>query len=100
MALVPHERSLVQRLQDKPFALIGVNLDFDSEVLQRVQQDKEINWRSFWDDGRKIASRWGVSGIPHVVVLDAKGVVRYRPEGGLDLTELEAVIDKLVAETR
>jgi hypothetical protein len=100
MAMVPHERSLVQRLQDKPFALIGVNLDVDSEVLQRVQQDKEINWRSFWDDGRKIARRWSVSGIPHVAVLDAKGVVRYQPEGGLDLTELEAVIDKLVAETR
>jgi hypothetical protein len=27
--MIPHERSLVERLKDKPFALLGVNSDVD-----------------------------------------------------------------------
>ena len=32
--MYPHERSLVKRLKDKPFALIGINSDEDKEKLR------------------------------------------------------------------
>ena len=33
--MYPHERSLVKRLANEPFALIGVNSDKDLEKLQK-----------------------------------------------------------------
>ena len=32
--MYPHERSLVERMKDKPFALIGVNSDVDKKKLR------------------------------------------------------------------
>ena len=40
--MYPHERSLVKRLKDKPFALIGVNSDADLDELREVRVDKEL----------------------------------------------------------
>ena len=41
--MYPHERSLVKRLKDKPFALIGVNSDANKETLRpRSGQDPEV----------------------------------------------------------
>ena len=34
--MYPHERSLVKRLEGKPFALIGVNSDTDRKQLKEV----------------------------------------------------------------
>ena len=48
--MYPHERSLVQRLQDKPFALIGVNSDPKERVRAALEREN-ITWRSFWDGG-------------------------------------------------
>jgi hypothetical protein len=47
--MYPHERSLVKRLADKPFALIGVNSDGDKEVLAPRLKEEGIVWRSFWN---------------------------------------------------
>ena len=61
--MYPHERSLVKRLKDKPFALIGVNSDPDKDKLKQI--GAEISW---WmkqyrsgtkdgDDGRRRRGR-------------------------------------------
>jgi AhpC/TSA family len=96
MAMVPHERSLVQRLQSKPFALIGVNLDKTSDELKKVQKEKQITWRSFFDgQSGPIARAWGVDGIPEIYVIDAKGVIRYR---GVRGEEMDKAVDQLLRE--
>ena len=46
--MYPHERSLVKRLEDKPFALIGVNSDSDRDEIRKAQTKLGITWRSFW----------------------------------------------------
>ena len=43
--MYPHERSLVKRLEGKPFALIGINSD-PKERLRRVMKKENITWRS------------------------------------------------------
>ena len=97
--MYPHERSLVKRLADKPFALIGVNSDPDLDKLRPRLAEEQITWRSFWC-GKKgtsgpIPSKWNVSGWPMLYVLDQKGVIRYR---GHDSSNLDALIDKLLDE--
>ena len=99
--MYPHERSLVKRLQDKPFALLGVNSDEDREELKDVMEKEKITWRSWWDGGGRsgpITTKWNIQGWPTVYVLDHKGIIRYKGvrEGALDkavdalLKELEA----------
>jgi len=96
MATVPHERSLVEKMQGKPFALLGINLDINRETLKKVEQDKQINWRSWWD-GRsgKISPQWAVHGLPTIYVLDDKGVIRFK---GVRGQEMDAAVDKLLKE--
>jgi hypothetical protein len=96
--MYPHERSLVKKLADKPFALIGINSDEDRSKLKDVLKKENITWRSFWDGGSTsgpIASSWNVQSWPTIYVLDARGVIRYRDVRG---DELEKAIDGLVKE--
>ena len=62
--MYPHERSLVKRHKDKPFALIGVNSDKDKAKLRPRLKKENITWRSFWcgpaGTGGPIPSRWNV----------------------------------------
>ena len=93
-----HERSLVQRLEGKPFALIGVNSDDNRDQLKQVLIDERITWRSFWNGGSTegpISQQWRVRGWPSIWVIDAKGVIRYRNVRGPDM---DKAVDTLLAE--
>src|SRR5439155_10138505 len=91
-----HEREVVERLKDKPFALIGVNSDLDKTKLKAAMGKARITWRSFWcgEKGPEgdIPAAWNVSGWPTIYILDHKGVVRAKQVTG---KELDRVIDKL-----
>jgi hypothetical protein len=96
--MYPHERSLVKRLEDKPFALIGVNSDRDLEALQDVLVEEEITWRSFWNGGGTrgpISSRWNVKSWPTIYVLDHEGRIRFKNVRGEAMDE---AVDTLLAE--
>lgn len=94
-----HERSLVNEMQNRPFALIGVNSDKDLEAIRRIVKEKNLNWRSFQNspEGSKssISSEWNVRGWPTLVVLDAERRIHYRGHNGEQAIEL---VKKLVAE--
>jgi peroxiredoxin len=95
--MYPHERSLVKRLEDKPFALLGVNSDTKERVRQAIKKEN-ITWRSWWDGGNTggpIAKAWNVSGWPTIYVLDAKGVIRYK---NVRERKMDEAVDKLLAE--
>src|SRR5262249_24262318 len=82
--MYPHERSLVQEMENKPFALIGVNSDTDRKALQAVLKQEKITWRSFWNGGSPggpISKAWQVGGWPTLCLIDAKGVIRNKWEG-------------------
>ena len=97
--MVPHERSLVQQLADKPFALIGVNSDEEIEVARKSVEDLNINWRSFWngEEGTfgPIATKWNIESWPTTYLIDAKGIIRHKNLRG---DELDEAIEELMAE--
>ena len=79
-AMYPHERSLVKRLEGKPFALVGINSDRDPQKLNERIKKENITWPSWRDGGSTqgpIATAWNVNGWPTIYVLDHKGVIRY-----------------------
>ena len=96
--MYPYERSLVKRLEGKPFALIGVNSDSDRQSLKPVLERERITWRSFWNGGGRggpIARQWKVTGWPSIWVIDDKGVIRYRNVRG---ERMDQAVDTLLAE--
>ena len=97
--MLPHEKALVKRLQDKPFALLGINNDGPAEeVLPRFQKEG-ITWRNAIEPEKdSLASRWNVSGYPNLYLIDAQGVIRHHWLGSPGDEVLDQKIDELVAE--
>jgi hypothetical protein len=96
MAMVPHERSLVKRLEGKPFALLGVNGDESKDDQKKSEEKNQITWRS-WFSGKEgqIVKDWRIRYWPTIYVLDGKGVIRYKDVRG---KEMDEAIDTLLKE--
>jgi hypothetical protein len=97
--MYPHERSLVKKLADKPFTIIGVNSDKDLEEIRGIVKEKNITWRSFWNgpEGTSgpISKKWNVAGWPTIYIIDGEGKIRFKNERG---PAMDAAITELMAE--
>ena len=95
--MIPHERSLVKKLESKPFALIGVNSDKDLADLKQKLAAEQMTWRHFYDGSTSgpIAKAWNVHGWPTTYVIDQDGIIRHRD---LRDEEAEQAIEALLAK--
>src|SRR5262249_6662323 len=98
--LIPHERKLVQRYKNRPFALLGVNNDADRAKLQKAVVQLEVNWRSWFDRGGPlipgdIAKAWVIEGWPTIYLIDDRGVVRFYQVFD---AELDGAVETLVKD--
>jgi len=95
--MYPHERSLVERMAGRPFALIGVNSDRDLPKLHERLKEEEITWRSFWcgeeGTGGPIPSLWNVGGWPTLYFIDHEGIIRRKSVGSPE--DLDDYLDRL-----
>jgi hypothetical protein len=100
--MYPHERSLVKKMENKPFVLIGVNSDPDRDKLKELLKKENITWRSFWNGkegtGGTISMKWNVSSWPTLYVLDHKGVIRHKWLGGPGEKAIDEALEKLIKE--
>ncbi len=98
MAMIPHERSLVEQYSDKPFAIIGVNSD-SPEAYERGLTEHPVTWRSFMagSTSGEIPTKWNVSAWPTIYVLDVNGVIRYK---NVRDSALDKAIETLIRETK
>ena len=95
--MYPHERSLVKKMENKPFALLGINSD-PKERLKEVLKKENITWPSWWDGGDTngpIARAWNVRGWPTIYILDHKGVIRFKGPRG---EEMDKAVEQLLGE--
>ena len=97
--MFPHERSLVKRLETKPFALLGINTDPDRDDVIKKNSDNQITWRSWWDRSTTgpISRQYNVRAFPTILVLDDKGVIRFTFKGAPG-KKLDDAVDKLLKE--
>lgn len=95
--MLPHEKELVKRLKDQPFALLGINSDGAATELEKILTDNQITWRQAVDESTsgKLATKWNVHGWPTIYVVDAKGVIRYR---NVRDDEMEKAVMELLQE--
>ena len=95
--MYPHERSLVKKMENKPFALLGINSD-PKERLKETIKKENMTWRSWWDGGDTsgpIATAWNVHGWPTIYVLDHKGVIRFKNVRG---EAMDKAVEQLLEE--
>jgi hypothetical protein len=84
-------------LKDRPFALIGVNVNESESKNLKERMDKEkMNWRSFAPQDA-INAQWNPS-TPCYYVLDPKGVIRYKWVGAPGEKAIDTALEKLINE--
>lgn len=102
IALVPHERELVERFKGKPFVLLGVNGDELSKELVEKTKALNVTWRSFQNQpdekAVKHSEKWNVMTWPTVYLIDHQGVIRKKWIGRVDPKQLDEAIETLVKE--
>jgi FimV-like protein len=96
--MYPHERSLVEKLQNEPFALLGVNTDSNKDELKKAMEKEKITWRSWFDTSTRgpICREYGVRAFPTLYLIDHKGVIQAKMEGAPPADKLDAAIGQLV----
>lgn len=88
-----HGRSLVKKLEGKPFVIVGINSDPDRENVKAKSAKKGPPWRSFWDGGSAngpIQNLWNIQGYPTMILIDHKGIIvdrTYPMREGIELIE-------------
>jgi hypothetical protein len=100
--MFPHERSLVKKMEGKPFVLLGVNSDRDKKLIKEKNEAQQITWRSFWNGpegtGGPISKKWNVRGWPTLYIIDAQGIIRHKYLGNPGDAVLDKNIDDWVAK--
>ncbi|MFT3878138.1 MAG: TlpA disulfide reductase family protein [Gemmatales bacterium] len=98
VAMIPHERSLVKRMEGKPFVLLGVNSDTDRDFIKKMNEERKVSWRFFWcgEEGPSgpIPTKWNISGWPTIYYIDHNGNIAARDIIGEK--DMDSIIDKLV----
>ncbi len=100
---VPAAKALAGRLQERPFALLGVNCDEGPEAARKAARDLGIAWPS-WPDGSKgrgpclvemgpVSGLYHVERLPALFVIDAEGAIRGKPA---DLQQAGKLVDDLL----
>lgn len=95
-AMIPHETEMVGRLAGKPFALVSVSCDEELATLEEFLQENEMPWDHWWAGlNSELAKSLNISAFPTVIVLDAKGVIRFK---NIKDEELEQAVESLLEE--
>ena len=95
-AMIPHEREMVERLKDKPFALVSISVDEKKETLTDFLAKEKMPWTHWWNGSEGgVIEDWDVQVLSDDLRLDAQGVIRHKDLRG---EELEKAVNALLAE--
>jgi thiol-disulfide isomerase/thioredoxin len=94
--MIPHEREMVDRLKDKPFALVSVCCDEEKKALTDFLAKEPMPWTHWWNGQvGGMMSAWNITYFPTIYILDTKGVIRFKDLHG---EELEKAVKRLLEE--
>jgi len=107
LRVMPDLVETYRQYHDQGFEIIGISLDKDKSQLEKYMQEMGMTWPQYYDGlmwSNKIARRFGVRGIPHMVLVDKNGAVHFntdydRLKPPLHGIELRNVVAKLCGAT-
>jgi thiol-disulfide isomerase/thioredoxin len=77
--------------------VLGIS-DEEPDNIRRYATDHAIGYTLVRDTGGKVAARYLRMGVPLLVVIDKRGVVRYAGMGAGDLDRVESIVDAALRE--
>ncbi len=98
VAEMPNVVGVYNKYNKQGFDILGVSLDQDKAALTSYIKKNKMPWRQYFDGlgwQNKFSGFYQVRSIPHTILLDRKGVIRYTKLRG---EELEKAVAALVAE--
>ncbi len=81
VAELPHLQELYTAYQPKGFEVVGISLDTDKAELESFIKAREVKWPILFEEsdgagwGNKIASHYGISAIPTMILVGRDGKV-------------------------
>ena len=93
-------RAAYDKYHAQGFEVIGISFDSNKAHLTRFIKEKELPWPHYFDGKQGVDSKFGqefgISGIPHTLLLDKKGALRI---DNIDIgPSFEGYISKLLSE--
>jgi len=74
VAAIPHLNELADKLKDEPIQFIAITAE-DEKVVRPFLRRKPIHAWIGLDGNKSMLDDYGVTGIPHTVIVDQKGVI-------------------------
>jgi thiol-disulfide isomerase/thioredoxin len=97
-AMIPHEREMVERLKEQPFALVSISADEKKETLTDFLTTEKMPWTHWWNGSQGgVLEEWDVWRYPTIYILDVQGVIRHKDLRG---EELEKAVNSLLKEAK
>lgn len=97
---LPRVKAAYEKFQRQGFEVIGISCDHDKDALKQFLEKKGISWPQHFDGKRgiknKFQSEFGINGIPHMLLVDKQGRLRFDKVRAKD--GFEEQIAKLLAE--
>ena len=88
----------MKKLEEKPFALLGVNTNnSEAKKVKEVMAREKLNWRSFVAQ-ETITAEWNNPGTPMYYVIDHRGVIRSKWFGYPGAKALDTALEQLIQE--
>jgi thiol-disulfide isomerase/thioredoxin len=73
---MPNVKAFYEKQVDRGFDIVGISLDKDQEALAQYLEENRIAWDTLaGDDTQELASKYGVRGIPTMMLVDREGKV-------------------------
>ena len=64
-AMIPHEREMVERYKDKPFAIVSISFDDEKKTLTDFLKKEKMPWRQWWH-GTSCGLAWMIRGTSSI----------------------------------
>lgn len=109
VAELPRVKAALAKFHAQGFEVIGISCDTNQKELENYVKRHDISWPQYFDgkqqNDNKFTVEFGIDGIPHMFLVDKKGLLRFdhvraRDDAHLkgDTTGFEDKIAKLLAE--
>lgn len=95
MAMVPHERELVEKFKGRPFTILGINTDESPDILRKTLKEERMTWPTIFDGmPGSICGTWHIQAFPTSYILDPEGIIRHK---NLPVEMMGSAIEPLLA---
>ena len=97
---MPAVKRLAEKYVNSHLVILGISLDRDRKAFEAYVKQQGMTWQQFFDGkgwSNQVAQLYGVSRIPHTILIDQEGVIRAT---GLRGVQLSNKIGELLKQLR